>query len=336
MAKRYLLFALILTLLPTAVIQSSSAAEPKRIAIAYEVGGRGDNGINDLAAKGLERAIKKHNISRLDVREQITDGSLGDRITRVRFLARNKYQLIICVGAAYADTVRRISNEFPNTQFAIIDDESVAMTNVSNLSFATHEGIYLAGAALAVRSKSGKIGFIADKSDPSAARYANVFAKGAAAGNSKVKVSSKLLDANFENEIKAQVNAGIDQIFSTWSKSDEVISNIASLNRPTTPILISGLLPEQYFLNFSAGKKNQYLVVQKRFDLAVEQIIAAELANKNILEILDGKKGIYGHRYNLKDGGVTVKVVSGQAFSARVQAISANLKAGRIKNLLGS
>ena len=336
MAKRYLLVALILTLLPTAVIQSSSAAVPKRIAIAYEVGGRGDNGINDLAAKGLERAIKKHNISRLDVREQITDGSLGDRITRVRFLARNKYQLIICVGAAYADTVRRISNEFPNTQFAIIDDESVAMTNVSNLSFATHEGIYLAGAALAVRSKSGKIGFIADKSDPSAARYANVFAKGAAAGNSKVKVSSKLLDANFENEIKAQVNAGIDQIFSTWSKSDEVISNIASLNRPTTPILISGLLPEQYFLNFSAGKKNQYLVVQKRFDLAVEQIIAAELADKNVLEILDGKKGIYGHRYNLKDGGVTVKVVSGQAFSARVQTISANLKAGRIKNLLGS
>ena len=336
MAKQNLLFALILTLLPTAVIQSSSAAEPKRIAIAYEVGGRGDNGINDLAAKGLERAIKKHNISRLDVREQITDGSLGDRITRVRFLARNKYQLIICVGAAYADTVRRISNEFPNTQFVIIDDESVAMTNVSNLSFATHEGIYLAGAALAVRSKSGKIGFIGDKSDPSAARYASVFIKGAAAGNSKVKVSSKLLDTNFENEIKAQVNAGIDQIFSTWSKSDEVISNIASLNRPTTPILISGLLPEQYFLNFSAGKKNQYLVVQKRFDLAVEQIIAAELADKNILEILDGNKGIYGHRYNLKDGGVTVKVVSGAAFSSRIQAISSNLKAGRIKNLLGS
>ena len=336
MAKQNLLFALILTLLPTAVIQSSSAAESKRIAIAYEVGGRGDNGINDLAAKGLERAIKKHNISRLDVREQITDGSLGDRITRVRFLARNKYQLIICVGAAYADTVRRISNEFPNTQFAIIDDESVAMTNVSNLSFATHEGIYLAGAALAVRSKSGKIGFIGDKSDPSAARYASVFIKGAAAGNSKVKVSSKLLDTNFENEIKAQVNAGIDQIFSTWSKSDAVISNIASLNKPTTPILISGLLPEQYFLNFSAGKKNQYLVVQKRFDLAVEQIIAAELADKNMLEILDGKKGIYGHRYNLKDGGVTVKVVSGPAFSSRIQAISANLKAGRIKNLLGS
>jgi basic membrane protein A len=336
MARRLLFFLLTLTLIPIAVTHSASATEPKRIAIAYEVGGRGDNGINDLAAKGLERAIKKHNISRLDVREQITDGSLGDRITRVRFLARNKYQLIICIGAAYADTVRRISNEFPNTQFAIIDDESVAMTNVSNLSFATHEGVYLAGAALAVKSKSKKIGFIADKSDPIATEYASVFVKGALAGNSKVKVTSKLLESNFDTEIRALVNSGVDQIFSTWSKSDEVISNIASLNKPSTPVLISGLLPEQYFLNFSAGKKNQYVVVQKRFDLAVEQIIAAELANKNILEILDGKKGIYGHRYNLKDGGVTVKTVTGQAFSARVQTISANLKAGRIKNLLDS
>lgn len=336
MAKRLVLFLTLLSLLPITAIQSANAVEPKRIAIAYEVGGRGDNGINDLAAKGLERAIKKHNISRLDVREQITDGTLGDRITRVRFLARNKYQLIICVGAAYADTVRRISNEFPNTQFAIIDDESVAMTNVSNLSFATHEGIYLAGAALAARSKSGKIGFIGEKTDPTAAKYLSVFAKGAMAGNSKVKVSSKLLDTEVESEIKAQVNSGVDHIYSIWSKSDEVISNIATLNRPASPILISGLLPEQYFLNFSAGKKNQYLVVQKRFDLAVEQIIAAEVADKNILEILDGKKGIYGHRYNLKDGGVTVKVVSGQPLPARVQSISTNLKAGRIKNILGS
>ena len=75
MAKRYLLFALILTLLPTAAIQSSLAAEPKRIAIAYEVGGRGDNGINDLAAKGLERAIKKYNISQIPVID--TTGFVG-------------------------------------------------------------------------------------------------------------------------------------------------------------------------------------------------------------------------------------------------------------------
>ena len=332
MAKRFtaLLIAIFLT---TTLLSPSTQAAGIKIAIAYEAGGKGDNGINDLASLGLERAIKKSNLSRLDVREQITDGTLGDRITRVRFLAKNKYQLIICVGAGYADTVRRISVEFPNTQFAIIDDQSVAMTNVSNLSFATEEGIYLAAAALALASKSGKIGFIGDKSEVSTVNYAQVFSKGAVAANSKIKVSSKLLDESVADEVKTQIASGVDQIFSTWARSDEVISTIAASNGNSKKALISGLLPDQYFLNFPIGKKNQYLVVSKRFDLAVEQVISTEVAGKAMLDILDSKKGIYGHRYNLKDGGLLVKLVSGSVLPAKILTISAEIKAGKVINL---
>jgi len=332
MAKRFAYLFLTLLFFATLLTPNTNAVTPKKIAIAYDVGGRGDNGSNDLAAAGLERAIKRHKLSRLDVREQITDGTLGDRITRVRFLARNKYQLIICVGAGYADTVRRISNEFPNTQFAIIDDESVAMTNVSNLSFATNEGVYLAGAALAVASKSGKIGFIGDKSEALSEWHLALFTKGATAANSKVTVSSKLVDTQATSEVRTLVNNGVDQIFSNWSKSDEVISTGASFNSGSKRVLISGILPDQYFLNFSAGKKNQYLTVKKRFDLAVEQIIAAELAGKNMLDILDAKQGIYGHRYNLKDGGLLVNLVNGSVLPAKILAISAEIKAGKVKN----
>jgi basic membrane protein A len=332
MAKRFAYLLLTLLFFATLLTPNTNAVTPKKIAIAYDVGGRGDNGSNDLAAAGLERAIKRHKLSRLDVREQITDGTLGDRITRVRFLARNKYQLIICVGAAYADTVRRISNEFPNTQFAIIDDESVAMTNVSNLSFATNEGVYLAGAALAVASKSGKIGFIGDKSEALSEWHLALFTKGATAANSKVTVSSKLVDTQATSEVRTLVNNGVDQIFSNWSKSDEVISTGASFNSGSKRVLISGILPDQYFLNFSAGKKNQYLTVKKRFDLAVEQIIAAELAGKNMLDILDAKQGIYGHRYNLKDGGLLVNLVNGSVLPAKILTISAEIKAGKVKN----
>ncbi len=333
MARRFAYLLLTLLFSATLLTPNTNAETPKKIAIVYDVGGRGDNGSNDLAATGLERAIKKHKLSRLDIREQITDGTLGDRITRVRFLARNKYQLIICVGSGYADTVRRISNEFPNTQFAIIDDESVAMTNVSNLSFAINEGVYLAGAALALASKSGKIGFIGDKSEASSERNLAIFTKGATAANAKVTVSSKLVDTQATSEVRTLVSDGVDQIFTNWFKSDEVISTGASFNSGSKRVLISGILPDQYFLNFSAGKKNQYLTVRKRFDLAVEQIIAAELADKNILEILDSKQGIYGHRYNLKDGGVSVRLVSGVAFEAKISKISNDLKAGRVKNL---
>ena len=332
MAKRLLSFVLSL-LLTTTVLTPPAKAATVKIAIAYEVGGKGDNGVNDLASVGLERAIKKYKLSRLDIREQITDGTLGDRITRVRFLAKSKYQLIICVGPGYADTVKRIANEFPNTQFAIIDDESVGLTNVSNLSFATSEAVYFAAAAMASVSKSGKIGFISEKSSVNVNSYESAFTRGALAANPKIKVSNLLVDQVVSEEVKKQVSSGVDQILSTWSKSDEVISTVAALNSGANKSFISGLLPEQYFLNFSAGKKNQYLVIKKRFDIAVEQIIATELAGKNMLDILDANKGIYGHRYNLKDGGLSVNLVDGGSFSSKTLKILEDLKAGRVKNI---
>lgn len=332
MAKRLLSFALSL-LLTTTVLTPPAKAATVKIAIAYEVGGKGDNGVNDLASVGLERAIKKYKLSRLDIREQITDGALGDRITRVRFLAKSKYQLIICVGPGYADTVKRIANEFPNTQFAIIDDESVGLTNVSNLSFATSEAVYFAAAAMASVSKSGKIGLISEKSAVNVNSYGSAFTSGAVAANPKIKVSNLLVDQVVSEEVKKQVSSGVDQILSTWSKSDEVISTVAALNSGANKSFVSGVLPEQYFLNFSAGKKNQYLVIEKRFDIAVEQIIATELAGKNMLDILDANKGIYGHRYNLKDGGLSVNLVNGGSFSTKTLKILEDLKAGRVKSI---
>jgi basic membrane protein A and related proteins len=332
MAKRLLSFFLSL-LLTTTVLTPPAKAATVKIAIAYEVGGKGDNGVNDLASVGLERAIKKYKLSRLDIREQITDGTLGDRITRVRFLAKSKYQLIICVGPGYADTVKRIANEFPNTQFAIIDDESVGLTNVSNLSFATSEAVYFAAAAMASVSKSGKIGFISEKSSVNVNSYGSAFTRGAVAANPKIKVSNLLVDQVVSEEVKKQVSSGVDQILSTWSKSDEVISTVAALNSGANKSFVSGLLPEQYFLNFSDGKKNQYLVIEKRFDIAVEQIIGTELAGKNMLDILDANKGIYGHRYNLKDGGLSVNLVNGGSFSTKTLKILEDLKAGRVKSI---
>ncbi|NBU93754.1 MAG: BMP family ABC transporter substrate-binding protein [Actinobacteria bacterium] len=332
MANRIFRFSTFLSLIALIFLPIQPAqATNLKIAIVYADGGRGDNGPNDLAAVGLEKAISKNKLSRLDIREQITNGTLGDRITRVRFLAKNNYQLIICIGSAYADTVKRISNEFPNTQFAIIDDESVAMTNVSNLSFANKEAFYVAGAALALASKSAKISFIADKADLTASTYLLQFTKGALSVNPKVKISNLSIDQNSSDDIKRLIADGNDQIFSIWSKSDLVISTIAAANSKTKKVLISGVIPDQFFLNFSAGKKNQYLVIKKRYDIAVEQMITAQVADKNLLDILDETKGIYGHRYNLKEAGISIALTSGSSLPPKVEAVTSAIKAGKLK-----
>jgi hypothetical protein len=63
----------------------------------------------------------------------------------------------------------------------------------------------------------------------------------------------------------------------------------------------------------------------------VEQMINAEVANKNILDILDEVKGIYGYRYSLKDAGISVGLVNGAALPAKVRAITSSINSEKIK-----
>jgi basic membrane protein A and related proteins len=53
-----------------------------------------------------------------------------------------------------------VAADFPDTSFAIVDDASFEAPNVTSLVFAEEEGSYLVGAAAALTSESGQLGFI--------------------------------------------------------------------------------------------------------------------------------------------------------------------------------
>lgn len=108
------------------------AAEPK-VAIAYDIGFLGDNSFNDAVHLALRAAKKKYGLVEPFVREVPTNGTAVDRLTRLRFLAKSGYTLIIAVGPGYRQTVARVSKEYTETQFAIINDKSIGQLNVSNV-----------------------------------------------------------------------------------------------------------------------------------------------------------------------------------------------------------
>jgi basic membrane lipoprotein Med (substrate-binding protein (PBP1-ABC) superfamily) len=64
-------------------------------------------------------------------------------------------------------------------------------------------------------SKSGKIGFISEKSSVNVNSYGSAFTRGAVAANPKIKVSNLLVDQVVSEEVKKQVSSGVDQILST-------------------------------------------------------------------------------------------------------------------------
>ena len=140
---------------------ASSAAAVIKVGMAYDVGGRGDQSFNDSAAAGLDKAAAEFGVETKEA--AATNGEAESaRAERLQQLIDAGYTNIVAVGFAYAGSVGTIAKENPDVKFAIVDDASEASTgaNIMNITFAENEGSFLVGAAAALKSKSGKLGFV--------------------------------------------------------------------------------------------------------------------------------------------------------------------------------
>ena len=230
---------------------------------------------------------------------------------KAKLVPSHKYQLIICVGSGYADTVRRISNEFPNTQFAIINDASVAALNVTSVIFADNQGAFLAGFSAAQLSKSGKVAMIANPDQ--ADIYKDGFAAGVAAAKRKVIPIVKYVSGSYSLATTQVLDAGADIVYVTTQGSDsEILKVIASrgAKKKGAPIGMINVEPDQFITVTNSTKRFLLATVIKRVDKAMYDIVALSLAKRQYLDILDENAGIYGRRYGITGGGIELTVRS--------------------------
>lgn len=135
---------------------TEAPAEAVMVGMAYDIGGRGDKSFNDSAAAGLDRAETDFGIEAQEL-EPAAGGE--NREENLRLLAESGHELTFAVGFAFGDAVLAAATDFPDTNFAIIDSV-VDAPNVASLVFAEEQGSALVGAAAALKSETGKIGFI--------------------------------------------------------------------------------------------------------------------------------------------------------------------------------
>ena len=111
------------------------------------------------------------------------------RQERLGAVAEAGYNPVV-VGLVYATALRSVAVQYPNTEFAIVDDPSVpsAHSNVTGLVFADHEGSFLIGAIAAAASKSGVVGFIGATDTPFVARFQAGYTAGTATCRRKTRV----------------------------------------------------------------------------------------------------------------------------------------------------
>ena len=83
-------------------------------------------------------------------------------------LQADNSDIVIGVGFLFADSVREVAGDNPGVNFAVIDDAMLDFDNgavpwgdnIAGLTFAEEQGSFLVGAAAALKSETGKVGFI--------------------------------------------------------------------------------------------------------------------------------------------------------------------------------
>src|SRR5208282_4100573 len=124
-------------------------------AVIYDLGGKFDKSFNEGVFNGATKFKTDTGIDFKDLEIQ----NEAQREQALRRFAKEGYTPILVPGFTWATALAKIADEFPNTQFAIID-APVDKPNVASLLFRADEGSFLAGVIAAKTSKTGKVGFV--------------------------------------------------------------------------------------------------------------------------------------------------------------------------------
>ena len=318
MAKRFLAFLSLIALIPIAPV--AAAPEKPKIGIIYDVGGRGDKAINDAAAAGIDSAKKRFKLSNFDVRELVTTGIDFDRENRIEFLVKAQYDLVIGVGPSFNQAMTYMSEKYPESQFAVIASSGVESINVSCMAFDLNQGSFLAGVMAALNSKTGKVGYLGDSSNPNNPANLKNFRAGVKYAAPKTKVFAASAASSAEAEMVKLSGQGGDVVFVNWSRNGTVLAAANKLAKSKKPIKIIGVRPDQFFIATKDAQKYLIGYLNQRFDSAINDLFGAAVSGRSITEEVDVVNGVFGRNYTLSNKGVDLIATS--ANSASKSAVS--------------
>ncbi len=257
---------------------SSSGGDGIKAGIAFDTGGRGDGTFNDSAATGGERATSELGASITELEATVDE----DRKANLELLASDGNAVIVGVGFMFTDPMAEVAAANPDISFGIVDSV-VEADNVKSLIFAEEQGSFLVGAAAALKSESGKIGFIGGQEIDLIKKFEAGYTAGAKYINPDIVVDVKYLGPAGDNSAWGNV-AGAKEIAAGWyaAGTDVIYTAAGGSGAGTIEAAIEagkwaiGVDSDQYL---TAGTPEAQAVILtsmlKRVDVAVFETIKA-------------------------------------------------------------
>ncbi|GAA1527804.1 BMP family lipoprotein [Streptomyces albidochromogenes] len=281
---------------------SGSGSKEASAAIAYDIGGRGDQSFNDAAYAGLVKAEKELDIKGND-QEPSEGESDADKVQRLTELARSGNNPVIGVGFAYAPAIKKVAPKFPKTTFGIIDDTSVTGKNIANMVFNEEQGSYLAGVAAAKATKTNKVGFIGGVEVPLIKKFEAGYAQGVKDTNPKVQVLKQYLTQppNFDGFAKPDLGKAAAQ--GQLDKGADVIYHAAGLAGSGS--IEAAALDGKWAIGVDSDQYNQEGLAKYKAKILTSVTKDVSDAVFNLIKsVKDGKPQSGEVRYGLDKDGV--------------------------------
>ncbi|WP_200301938.1 BMP family lipoprotein [Streptomyces adelaidensis] len=208
---------------------SETTKGAKGLAIAYDIGGKGDQSFNDAAYAGLEKAKKEFGYETQDI--EPTEGETdADKQQRLESLAKQGYNPVIGVGFAYGPAMEAAAKKYPKVSFGIVDSV-VEGDNVASLVFAEQEASYLAGVAAAKATKTNTVGFVGGVDIPLIHKFEAGYKQGVEdTSGGKVKVISQYLTQTAEEGGFSSPDKGKAAAEGQIEKNADVVYQAAGLS----------------------------------------------------------------------------------------------------------
>ncbi len=294
-------------------------------------GNRNDRSFNANVASGLDRAAREFDLELVDVPWAIDPGA------ELRELAESGPEIIFSDGVGYAADPSVIT-DFPDVRFGAFDTIADA-DNASSAVFANEEGAYLAGAAAALKSETGIVGFIGGVPIPIIAEFQAGFEAGAMAIDPDITVLPAYIDQFGQQEFsgfsapdiaadraRALFRRDADVVFAAAGQSgfglfDVVVDESEAAGRQLWTI---GVDNDQWFQVDPDQQDHMLTSIVKRGDVAAFELVRAMLeTDERVVLRLGAADEVW--RYSQQGDGLTPEMIG------VLDQIVDDLEAGRIE-----
>ncbi len=155
------------TITTTTTTTTTQPAKKIKVAVLFDVGGRGDLSFNDMAYMGAERAKKELGVEV----DYLTPKSTNDMIPLLEQLSKShEYDLLVLVGFLWTDPLNKTADKYPDQKYALIDSTTgVVRPNEVDILFREQECAALIGiiaAGMAYQLNGSTVGAVAGMDIP--------------------------------------------------------------------------------------------------------------------------------------------------------------------------